>query len=83
MCHLRQAEVYNPCPDSRNRRKYSPGPSRPQNCRVFSNHMFLIAVSVEGWMFPFYEVLPENEQVKLIWRELRLRSPALAMMDTP
>lgn len=34
MCHLRQAEVYNPCPDSRNRRKYSPGPSRPQNCQV-------------------------------------------------
>lgn len=34
MCHLRQAEVYNPCPDSRNRRKDSAGPSRPQNCQV-------------------------------------------------
>ncbi|CAH8387963.1 unnamed protein product [Eruca vesicaria subsp. sativa] len=34
MCHLRQAEVYNPCPDSRNRRKDAAGPSRAQTCQV-------------------------------------------------
>uniref|UniRef100_A0A1J3HAR8 Crossover junction endonuclease MUS81 n=1 Tax=Noccaea caerulescens TaxID=107243 RepID=A0A1J3HAR8_NOCCA len=34
MCHLRQAEVYNPCSDSRNRRKDSAGPSRTQTCQV-------------------------------------------------
>ncbi|KAJ4876367.1 Crossover junction endonuclease MUS81 [Raphanus sativus] len=34
MCHLRQAEVYNPCVDSRNRRKDAAGPSRAQTCQV-------------------------------------------------
>ncbi|KAF8077344.1 hypothetical protein N665_1044s0004 [Sinapis alba] len=34
MCHLRQAEVYNPCVDSRNRGKDAAGPSRAQTCQV-------------------------------------------------
>ncbi|KAJ0264859.1 ERCC4 domain-containing protein [Hirschfeldia incana] len=34
MCHLRQAEVYNPCPDSRKRKKDAVGPSRAQTCEV-------------------------------------------------
>ncbi|CAH2077417.1 unnamed protein product [Thlaspi arvense] len=34
MCHLRQAEVYNPRSDSLNRTKDSAGPSRAQTCQV-------------------------------------------------
>ncbi|CAH2077418.1 unnamed protein product [Thlaspi arvense] len=34
MCHLRQAEVYNPCSDSRNRTKDPAGPSRAQTCQI-------------------------------------------------
>ncbi|KAG2330581.1 hypothetical protein Bca4012_019836 [Brassica carinata] len=34
MCHLRQAEVYNPCVDSRNRGKDRAGSCRAQTCQV-------------------------------------------------
>jgi len=35
MCHLRQAEVYNSCPDSRNSKKDSSGPFKSQIRTVF------------------------------------------------